>query len=100
MSLKSILIHPAVWGRRHREPVAIKAGGGIVPTRCQSLYIAIISFLNFVFLLAPYHMIQPQSSFASREEQEHSVIGNRAGVMALGNMVVLFVFSARNNVLL
>lgn len=99
-SLNSMLIHPAVWGRRHREPVAIKTGGGIVPTRGQSLYISIISFLNIIFLLAPYHIIQPQSSFASREEQEHSIMGNRAGVMALGNMVVLFVFSARNNVLL
>ncbi|KAG6353314.1 hypothetical protein INS49_007486 [Diaporthe citri] len=99
-SLNSMLIHPAVWGRMHREPVAIKAGGGIVPTRGQSLYISTISFLNIVFLLAPYHMIQPQSSFASREEQEQSIIGNRAGVMALGNMIVLFVFSARNNVLL
>lgn len=32
--------------------------------------------------LAPYHIIQPQSNFASKEEQEHSIIGNRAGVMA------------------
>jgi len=95
-----MLIHPAVWGRRHREPVAITAGGGIVPTRGQSLYVFVISFPNITLLLAPYHMIQPQSNFASREEQEHSTIGNRAGVMALGNMVVLFVFSARNNVLL
>lgn len=99
-SLKSMLIHPAVWGRRHRQPVAINAGGGIVPTRGQSLYIVVISILNLIFLLAPYHMIQPQSTFASREEQEHSTIGNRAGVLALGNMIVLFVFSARNNVLL
>ncbi|KAH8771946.1 hypothetical protein F5883DRAFT_665141 [Diaporthe sp. PMI_573] len=70
-SLKSMLIHPAVWGRRHREP------------RGQSLYIFVISFPNITLLLAPYHMIQPQSNFASREEQEHSTIGSRAGVMAL-----------------
>lgn len=99
-SLKSKLIHPAVWGRRHRQPVAINAGGGIVPTSGQSLYIVTISLLNAIFLLAPYHMIQPQSTFASREEQEHSTIGNRAGVLALGNMIVSFVFSARNNFLL
>ncbi|GKT73908.1 ferric-chelate reductase [Colletotrichum tofieldiae] len=96
----STIIHPAVWGARHREPVAIKAGGGIVPTRGQALYIAVVSFLNVIFLLAPYHMIQPQSSFATSQEQEISVIGNRAGNLALGNMVALFLFSARNNPLL
>lgn len=99
-SLKSMLIDPAVWNKKHRQAVAIEAGGGIVSTRGQSLYIFTISFLNIIFLLAPYCMIQPQSNFASREKQEHSIIGNRAGVMALGNMVVLFVFSARNNLLL
>ncbi|OBR13251.1 Ferric reductase transmembrane component 4 [Colletotrichum higginsianum IMI 349063] len=98
--LNSTIIHPAVWGTKHREPVAIKAGGGIVPTRGQALYIAVISFLNVIFLLAPYHMIQPQSSFATSQQQEVSVIGNRAGNLALGNMVALFFFSARNNPLL
>ncbi|KAF6798242.1 Ferric reductase transmembrane component 3-like protein 2 [Colletotrichum sojae] len=94
------LVHTVSFGSKHREPVALKAGGGIVPTRGQALYIALISFLNLIFLLAPYHMIQPQSTFGSRQEQEISVIGNRAGNLAMGNVVALFVFSTRNNVLL
>ncbi|OLN96039.1 Ferric reductase transmembrane component 3-like protein 2 [Colletotrichum chlorophyti] len=98
--LNSTLVHPIVFGTKHREPVAVKVGGGIVPTRGQAIYIAIISFLNIVFLLAPYHMIQPQGTFGSAQEQEISVIGNRAGNLALGNMVAIFFFSARNNPLL
>ncbi|KAM0425629.1 hypothetical protein ACHAPT_009161 [Fusarium lateritium] len=98
--LNSVLNHPPAWGTSHRSPVALHLGGGLVPTRGQLLYILLISLLNFIFLVAPFYNIQPQSTFASLREQEVSTIGNRAGVLAMGNMVALFVFSARNNILL
>ncbi|KAI9150231.1 Ferric/cupric reductase transmembrane component B [Paramyrothecium foliicola] len=98
--LNSMLNHPPVWGSKHREPVALKLGGGLVPTRGQALFIVFISILNLVFLIAPYQSIMPQSSFGSLKEQELSLIGNRAGNLAMGNVVTLVVFSARNNVLL
>ncbi|KAJ3524446.1 hypothetical protein NM208_g12058 [Fusarium decemcellulare] len=98
--LNSVLTHPPAWGNLHRSPVAAHLGGGLVPTRGQLLYILLISLLNFIFLVAPYYNIQPQSTFPTLREQEVSTIGNRAGVLALGNMVALFVFSSRNNILL
>ncbi|RYP82095.1 hypothetical protein DL769_001754 [Monosporascus sp. CRB-8-3] len=61
---------------------------------------ATFSFLNVIFLVAPYVFTQPQSTFGSTKEQSISVIGNRAGVMAMGNVVAAFVFSARNSPLL
>ncbi|KAL2133425.1 hypothetical protein VTI74DRAFT_2351 [Chaetomium olivicolor] len=94
--LQSALIHPATWGKRHREPVA----GGTMPTRGQALYIFLVSILNIIFLLAPYVHHHPQSTFGSLEAQSLSIMGNRAGVMAMGNVVAVFLFSARNNVLL
>ncbi|EAQ91937.1 hypothetical protein CHGG_00172 [Chaetomium globosum CBS 148.51] len=97
-SLQSAMINPALYGKHHREPVAV--GVGMMPTRGQALYILLISILNIVFLLAPYVHHHPQSTFGSLTEQELSIIGNRAGVMAMGNVVALFVFAARNNVLL
>ncbi|KAH6649501.1 ferric reductase like transmembrane component-domain-containing protein [Chaetomium tenue] len=97
-SLQSAMINPALYGKHHREPVA--GGVGMMPTRGQALYILLISILNIVFLLAPYVHHHPQSTFGSLTEQELSIIGNRAGVMAMGNVVALFVFAARNNVLL
>jgi predicted ferric reductase len=96
--LHSALVNPALYGKRHRQPVP--GSIGLVPTRGQALYIFVISFLNLVFLLAPYIYNHPQSTFGSRAEQELSIIGNRAGVMAMGNVVALFLFAARNNVLL
>ncbi|KAK2006206.1 hypothetical protein LZ32DRAFT_611448 [Colletotrichum eremochloae] len=94
---QSRLVHPAAFGRRHREPLA---GIGNVPTRGQALYIFVISFLNVILWLGPYTIHQPQAGFTSLKLQSVSIIGNRAGVMAMGNFVALFLFAARNSVLL
>lgn len=95
-----MMVYSPLWGRKHRQSVAHTIGGGYMPTRGQSLYISIVVVLNAVFLIAPYHTMQPQTTFASVGEQEISVIGCRAGVMAMGNVVVLTVFAGRNNPLL
>ncbi|KAH6614345.1 ferric reductase-like protein transmembrane component 4 [Boeremia exigua] len=94
--LKSALVHSPAIGRHHRQPVT----GGLVPTRGQSLYIFLIVALNIILLVAPYTYTQPQASFTTKGRQQLSVIGNRAGTMAMGNTVALFLFSSRNNVLL
>lgn len=96
--LQSALINPPAVGRRHREPAAGLVG--IVPTRGQALYIFAISFLNIMFLLGPYVNHHPQSIFSTRDAQTLSIIGNRAGSLAMGNAAALFLFAARNNVLL
>lgn len=93
-------MYPPLWGTKHRQPTAAALGGGFTPTRGQSLYIFVVVSLNIIFLIAPYHTIQPQSIFPTTREQELSVIGCRAGVMAMGNVVVLTVFAGRNNPLL
>jgi predicted ferric reductase len=100
-AFQSSLLNPPLYGKHHRTPIPSAVGGiGLVPTRGQAMYIALISLLNVIFLLAPYVHHHPQSTFPSRAAQELSIIGNQAGVMAMGNVVVLFLFAARNNVLL
>ncbi|KAJ4158534.1 uncharacterized protein LMH87_009056 [Akanthomyces muscarius] len=98
--VNSMIIYPPLWGSRHRQPTARAAGGGFMPTRGQSLYIVAVVALNLIFLIVPYYTLQPQSIFATVREQELSTIGCRAGVMAMGNVVVLTVFAGRNNPLL
>ncbi|KAH7241890.1 hypothetical protein BKA59DRAFT_440582 [Fusarium tricinctum] len=93
---KSLLVYPAAFGKRHRETVLV----GNVPNRGQALYIFVISLLNILLWLGPYTIHQPQASFTSLKMQTISIVGNRAGVMAMGNAVVLFLFAARNSVLL
>ncbi|KAH7037548.1 uncharacterized protein B0I36DRAFT_403091 [Microdochium trichocladiopsis] len=97
-TLKAALIQPAVLGTKHREPVLVSVtGGAIAPTRGQALYILLIGLLNIIFLLGPYVATHPQSTFVSVRAQSLSVIGNRAGVMAMGNAVALYTFAMRNN---
>ncbi|KAF1828647.1 hypothetical protein BDW02DRAFT_603242 [Decorospora gaudefroyi] len=95
--MKSMLIYPPIFGRNHRKPVA---GGIGLPNRGQSLYILLISFLNIILLIAPYSITQPQASYTSRAIQTVGSMGDRAGTMAMGNVVALFLFSSRNNFLL
>ncbi|KAL8391925.1 hypothetical protein RB595_002218 [Gaeumannomyces hyphopodioides] len=94
--------HPAALGRRHREPRggAWALGGATVPTRGQLLYIALVSLVNAVCVLAPYYYVYPNSTYPTRRNQDLATMGNRAGSMAMGNAAALFVFSARNSALL
>ncbi|KAJ4990931.1 ferric-chelate reductase [Stagonosporopsis vannaccii] len=94
--LMSVMVYPATFGKHHRQPVA----EGLVPTRGQSLYVLLILALNIILLVAPITITQPQASFTTRGRQLLSVIGNRAGTMAMGNTVALFLFSSRNSALL
>ena len=71
-----------------------------MPNRGQGLYILLISFLNIILLVAPYSIKQPQASYTSRARQTVGSMGDRAGTMAMGNVVALFLFSSRNSVLL
>lgn len=95
--VKSMLIYPPLVGRYHRKPVAEVV---VVPNRGQSLYILLISFLNIILLIAPYSITQPQASYTSRAQQTVGSMGDRAGTMAMGNVVALFLFSSRNSFLL
>ncbi|KAK8150338.1 hypothetical protein G3M48_002619 [Beauveria asiatica] len=96
----SMVIYPPLWGEKHRQSTAQAIGGGFMPTRGQSLYILVMVALNIIFLMVPYYTLQPQTTFVTVREQELSVIGCRAGAMAMGNVVVLTVFAGRNNPLL
>lgn len=71
-----------------------------MPTRGQSWYIMVIVLLNILFLIIPYYYVQPQSIFPTLFQMELGTISNRAGVMAMGNVVALTVFAGRNNPLL
>ena len=95
--IHATLNYPAAFGSRHREPVA---NLGQMPTRGQALYIFLISILNIVLCIVPVPYKQPNNSFPGDLEQALCVIGDRAGGLAMANMVAVFLFSTRNNVLI
>ncbi|KAH6712471.1 hypothetical protein BKA61DRAFT_633760 [Leptodontidium sp. MPI-SDFR-AT-0119] len=79
-------IYPALWGSHHRVPVA----GGVIPTRGQTMYILLINFLNVILLLTRYVHHRPQANFSTLGWQALSIVVNRAGTMAMGNVVAEF----------
>ncbi|KAK0616631.1 ferric reductase like transmembrane component-domain-containing protein, partial [Immersiella caudata] len=100
-TLHRTLITPPLLSTKHRQPVSISSVPiTLLPTRGQTLYIALLSLFNLIFLVAPYVHHHPQSTFSSRAAQDLSIIGNRAGAMAMGNAAAIFLFSARNNPLM
>ncbi|KAH7103626.1 hypothetical protein BKA62DRAFT_46804 [Auriculariales sp. MPI-PUGE-AT-0066] len=95
--LNASLNHAPLIGNRYRVPVP--GGIGFIPTRGQTLYIILISALN-IGLLVPIYYVEPQSWFPDSTQQAYCVIADRAGSMALANLVAAVVFSSRNNILI
>lgn len=73
---------------------------GLMPTRGQSIFIAYIIAINIILVCLPLRTLQPNSRMESHHMQRIQVIGDRAGVLAFCLYVALFLFSARNNILL
>lgn len=95
--LAAMLDQPA-WGRRHRTPVW--GGVGYVPTRGQSLLIAYLVIINVVLMCLPARTIQPNARMTSHHMQRVQMIGDRAGALAFCLYLSLFLFGARNNILI
>jgi hypothetical protein len=73
---------------------------GIMPTRGQSLFITYIIVINVLLMCLPIHTYMPNARFASAHIHRLQVLGDRAGVLAFALYVALFLFSARNNILI
>ena len=81
----------------HAVPVL---GLGFIPTRGQALFITYIWIVNIVGCAVGYELVMPSAWFSTRELQLVAFISNRTGVLALANLVVVVLFSSRNNLLL
>ena len=92
------MLDQPLWGRRHRQPVA--GNLGLMPTRGQSIVIGYILIINVLLLCLPLRTLQPNMRMESHHMQRVQVIGDRAGVLAFALYVALFLFSARNNILI
>lgn len=73
---------------------------GLMPTRAQSLYIAYMLVVNVVLMCLPARTLQPNVRMESHHMQRVQMLGDRAGVLAFCLYVALFLFSARNNILI
>ncbi|KAF3929139.1 hypothetical protein AA313_de0200097 [Arthrobotrys entomopaga] len=91
---KDFLLAP-LFGIRHNEHFKIGSAGsaGVVPTRFQTLFLLILFGGNIGLTLCTIHWSKGNTSILSE-------LRNRSGVLAVTNMIPLFVLAGRNNPLI
>ncbi|KAK6335638.1 hypothetical protein TWF696_002405 [Orbilia brochopaga] len=91
---KDFLLAPLL-GSRHNEHFKIGSAGGagIVPTRFQALFLAILLALNVGLTVGSVDWDRSKGVILSE-------LRNRSGVLAVTNMVPLFLLAGRNNPLI
>lgn len=94
-SLKKYLIYAPIFHKRHNREFQLSTAMnmGVLPTRFQLFALTAYVGTNIAFCLARIHWDQPMSVVAV--EMRH-----RSGILAVVNMVPLFVMSTRNNPLI
>ncbi|KAL8751076.1 MAG: hypothetical protein Q9184_006189 [Pyrenodesmia sp. 2 TL-2023] len=93
-------VDPPAFGSRHKTPIA---GLFHVPTRGQAFFIFYLIAINIVLSAAGFHSMQPNSWYPSASGSDGEIISylsNRFGVLSFANLVLLFLYAGRNNVLL
>ncbi|KAK6544452.1 hypothetical protein TWF694_001147 [Orbilia ellipsospora] len=91
---KDFLLAP-LFGIRHNEHFKIGSAGsaGVVPTRFQTLFLFILFGGNVGLTLCTIHWSKGSTTILSE-------LRNRSGVLAVTNMIPLFVLAGRNNPLI
>jgi NAD(P)H-flavin reductase len=97
-TMSAIFNHPAAFGHRHREPLAY--GVGLMPTRGQAIFVGYMCLLNILVCAVPYRTNSPNSFFEDSYQQMLCYLADRTGVLSFANLSLMFLYSARNNLLL
>ncbi len=74
-----------------------------VPTRGQAIFIFYLIAVNVILSAAGFSSVQPNSWYPSAAGSDGEIISylsNRFGVLSFANLVLLFLYAGRNNVLL
>ncbi|KFY13784.1 hypothetical protein V492_03040 [Pseudogymnoascus sp. VKM F-4246] len=94
-SLKKYLIYAPIFHKRHNREFQLSSAMnmGVLPTRFQLFALTAYVCTNIAFCLARIHWDQPLSTVSV--EMRH-----RSGILAVVNMIPLFVMATRNNPLI
>ncbi|KAK7204643.1 hypothetical protein BZA70DRAFT_289967 [Myxozyma melibiosi] len=95
--LRQLVFVPATFGRRHNVVVRFL---GYIPTRAQTIVIAIHCLMNFLFLCFGYEIVYPNVYYIDRKTLQIDYLSHRSGIMAFGQLPLVFLFASRNNFLM
>ncbi|KAF2791559.1 hypothetical protein K505DRAFT_419063 [Melanomma pulvis-pyrius CBS 109.77] len=97
-NLKPYLVWPSLIGTYSMRPLPFLLGN--VPTRGQSLYIALFFILNVVLTAVRYESRQPNAWYADKWTEIMAYIMYRTGALAYIFAPLIWLFAGRNNFLL
>ncbi len=94
-SFKEHVLYAATFRKRHNQEFRLSSAlhMGVLPTRFQSVFLACVLGLNVAFCLVGIDFHQPYVKTLG-------VLRNRAGSLAVVNLIPLVVLAARNNPLI
>ncbi|RDL40516.1 Ferredoxin reductase-like, C-terminal NADP-linked [Venustampulla echinocandica] len=94
-SLKKHVLYAPIFGKRHNREFQLSAAVnvGTLPTRFQLMFLLSYFATNVIFCVADISYGQPLTVVCTQ-------IRNRSGILAVANMIPLFIMAARNNPLI
>jgi hypothetical protein len=96
--LKPHLVWPSLIGTYSVRPLPFLLGN--VPTRAQSLYIALFFILNIILTSIKYQSRQPNAWYANKWDEIMAYVLYRTGALAYIFAPLIWLFAGRNNFLL
>jgi len=95
--LNAYLNYPPAIGSRHSVPIF---NFMIMPTRGQSIFLFYLVAINIILCSVGYESRQPNSWFATSNQEIRSLVGNRTGALSLVNLALAVLYAGRNNLLI
>lgn len=95
--INAYLNYPPLMGSRHSVPILNMF---IMPTRGQTFFLFYLVAINIIVCSVGYTSRQPNSWYASTEQEILSFIGNRTGALSLMNLALSVLYAGRNSFLI
>ncbi|SMN20467.1 similar to Saccharomyces cerevisiae YKL220C FRE2 Ferric reductase and cupric reductase [Maudiozyma saulgeensis] len=99
--IKGLLVR-CLYNGHHTEYVKFLGDGfiGLLPTRLETTIITNYITLNGIMLAIGYKIDPTNSLFKSSSLQILRLVADRSGILAFGNLPIIFLFGTRNNLLM
>lgn len=92
------ILVPALFGGRHMTRINVGLGINLsMPTRFETIVIAIYFILNVIFDCAPYTFLVKNPLYPTHWKQMVLYLGDRSGIIGVVQLPLLTLFATRNN---
>lgn len=94
------LINPAAFGYKHSVPIKWGPINMSLPTRAQTWVLAVYFGMYIIFIFIKYDIYDGNTRYTTRTLQISRYVGDRAGLIAMSQLPLIYAFAGRNNILM